>query len=222
MSLSRLGVGFLLSLLCVCGALEAQQQPSIEQLKSRSEAGDKNATRALAEAFYLGRGGVEQDYVQAAHWYRKLASQGDPAAQTSLGLMYARGLGFPRNMAEARRWWSLAAAQNDPGAQHNLGMIYLEGAGVAADAPQALYWFERAAQRGHVLAQRMAGLMYFEGKGTARDELTGLTWLKIAADSGEEGAQASLKLVAARVSETLLTQAGERAAKWAKDREGKR
>ena len=90
MRLSRLGVGLLLSLLCVCGALQAQQQPSIEQLKSRSEAGDKNATRALAEAFYLGRSGVEQDYVQAAHWYRKLASQGDPAQVVGAGML--RGL----------------------------------------------------------------------------------------------------------------------------------
>ena len=130
--------------------------------------------------------------------------------------MYARGLGFPRNMAEARKWWSLAAAQNDPGAQHNLGMVYLEGSGVAADAPQALHWFERAARSGHVLAQRMAGLMYFEGRGTARDELTGLTWLKIAADNGEEGAQESLKLIAGRVSEASMAQAGERAAQWAK------
>lgn len=215
----RLAVAVVLACFCIGGSLRAQENITIEELKTRSQAGDKNATRALAEAFYVGRGGVEQDYVQAAHWYRRLASQGDAAAQTSLGLMYARGLGFPRNMAEARRWWSLAAAQNDPGAQHNLGMVYLEGAGVAIDAPQALHWFQRAAQRGHVLAQRMVGLMYFEGRGTARDELTGLTWLKIAADNGEEGALESLKLISGRVSEALMVQAGERASTWMKSRE---
>jgi len=128
-----------LLILALAGApLHAEETISVDELRSRSEAGDKTATRALAEAFYVGRGGVAQDFAQAALWYRKLASQGDAGAQTSLGLMYARGLGFPKNMAEARKWWSLAAAQNDPGAQHNLGMVYLEGAGVAVDAPQAL------------------------------------------------------------------------------------
>ena len=223
--MSRALAGALLLAALVGSPLHAQETLGIDQLKIRSDAGDKTATRAIAEAFYLGRGGVEQDFTQAAHWYRKLATQGDPAAQTSLGLMYARGLGFPRNMAEARKWWSLAAAQNDPGAQHNLGMVYLEGAGVAVDAAQALHWFQRAAARGHVLAQRMLGLMHFEGKGTARDELTGITWLKIAAENGEEGAQETLKVVSGRVSAELLAKASMRAADWLaaeKEREGEK
>ncbi|RPI41556.1 MAG: sel1 repeat family protein [Betaproteobacteria bacterium] len=212
--MSRSLAGALLILALAGAPLHAEQTISVDELKIRSEAGDKTATRALAEAYYVGRGGVAQDFAQAAHWYRKLASQGEAAAQTSLGLMHARGLGFPKNMAEARKWWSLAAAQNDPGAQHNLGMVYLEGAGVAVDAPQALHWFQRAAARGHVLAQRMVGLMHFEGKGTPRDELTGITWLKIAADNGEEGAQETLKIVSRRVSADLLATAAERAAEW--------
>ena len=194
------------------GPAGASETISIEDLKVRSAAGDKNATRAVAEAFYVGRGGVEQDYVQAAQWYRKLATQGDAAAQTSLGLMYARGFGFARDMNEARKWWSLAAAQNDPGAQHNLGMVYLEGSGVPVDLPQALHWFQGAAARGHVQAQRMVGLMYFEGDGTARDEVTGIAWLKIAADNGEEGAEQSLKVISDRVSADVMTKANARAA----------
>jgi TPR repeat protein len=156
----------------VTGAALAQEKVNIDDLKVRSEAGDKGATRALAEAYYLGRGGVEQDFPEAARWYRRLATQGDARAQTSLGLMYARGLGFTQNMAEARRWWSLAAAQNDAGAQHNLGMVYLEGQGVAKDLPQALHWFQRAAASGHVIAQRIAGLMLYEGEGVPRDQVT--------------------------------------------------
>jgi len=192
----------------------AQERISVDDLKLRSDAGDKGATRSLAEAYYLGRGGVEQDFQEAARWYRRLAAQGDARAQTSLGLMYARGLGFAPNMAEARRWWSLAAAQNDAGAQHNLGTIYLEGQGVAPDPKQALHWFQRAADRGHVLSQRMVGLMHFDGQGTTRDQVTGLAWLTVAADNGEDGAQEALKILSGRVPEEQLVQARARAKEW--------
>ena len=199
---------------CLAHAAYGQDAISIEDLKIRSEGGDKAATRALAEAYYLGRGGVEQDFQAAAHWYRRLAAQGDARAQTSLGLMYARGLGFEKNLAEARRWWSLAAAQDDPGAQHNLGIVYLEGQGVAPDPAHALHWFRRAADRGHVLSQRMVGLMFYDGEGTQPDRVTGLTWLTIAARNGEEGAEQTLKLLAAKVTSEQMDEARKRAMEW--------
>lgn len=194
----------------------AQEAINVEDLKMRSGAGDKAATRALAEAYYLGRGGVEQDFTEAAQWYRRLAAQGDARAQTSLGLMYARGLGFEKNLAEARRWWSLAAAQNDAGAQHNLGMVYLEGQGVQPDPAQALHWFRRAGQSGHVTSQRILGLMLYEGEGTAPDRIAGLTWIAIAAQSGDEIAQETVKLLAQRVPPEQLGQAQKNAREWLK------
>lgn len=203
---------------------QAAQQPisaealheRVEGLREGATAGDLRAMRALAEAYYLGRGGVEQDFAEAARWYRQLAAQGEAGAQTTLGLMYARGWGLAPNLAEARRWWSLAAAQNDPGAQHNLGMVYLQGQGVARDLPQALHWFRRAAERGHVAAQRIVGLMYYDGEGTARDVETGLTWLTIAAENGEEGAQQALQAIGDKESAQSRSDARARALDWIK------
>ncbi|MGH8663331.1 MAG: tetratricopeptide repeat protein [Burkholderiales bacterium] len=199
-----------------CPAPAAQQTIGAEVLRERAEAGDVRAMRALAEAYYLGRGGVTQDFAAAARWYRKLAARGEAGAQTTLGLMYARGWGLAPNLAEARRWWSLAAAQNDPGAQHNLGMVYLQGQGVARDLPQALHWLRRAAERGHVAAQRIVGLMYYDGEGTTRDVETGLTWLTIAAENGEEGAQQALQAIAGKVSGQERSEARARALEWIK------
>jgi TPR repeat protein len=59
--------------LCACvlvlalasGATWAHDNISIADLKVRAAAGDKTATRQLADAYYLGRG-VEQDFKQAA------------------------------------------------------------------------------------------------------------------------------------------------------------
>lgn len=211
MKLAR--AGLLLCALIGSASLHAQTD-ELEALKQRSQAGERKATRALAEAYYLGRSGVQQDFTQAAHWYRKLAAQGDAAAQTSLGLMYARGIGVDKNMSEARKWWSLAAAQDDPGAQHNLGMVFLEGQGVAPDPSHALHWFRRAAARGHVLAQRIAGLMHIEGNGIERDVLTGAVWLVIAAERGDEGAQEALKTLSPRLGADTIAQARARAAPW--------
>ena len=214
--MTRRSVALVVLCSCLAQAALAQETVNIDDLKIRSENGDKGATRTLAEAYYLGRHGVEQNYRTAALWYRRLAAQGDARAQTSLGLMYARGLGFDKDLNEARRWWSLAAAQNDPGAQHNLGLVYLEGQGVAADAAQALHWFRQAAARGHVLSQRMLGLMLYDGEGTAPDRIAGLTWLTIAAQNGEEGAEQTLKLLAGKVPAEQMNQARARAREWLK------
>jgi hypothetical protein len=192
----------------------AQQAISADALRQQAEAGDVRAMRALAEAYYLGRGGLAQDFAAAARWYRQLAARGEAGAQTTLGLMYARGWGLAPNMAEARRWWSLAAAQNDPGAQHNLGLVYLQGQGVARDPAHALHWFRRAAERGHVAAQRILGLMTYDGEGTARDVMAGLTWLTIAAENGEELAQQALEKIGDKVSAEQRSEARERARQW--------
>lgn len=207
----------LLALLALHGAGGAAQQAiSADVLRQRAEAGDLQAMRALAEAYYLGRGGLAQDFAAAARWYRVLAARGEAGAQTTLGLMYARGWGLPQSLAEARRWWSLAAAQNDPGAQHNLGLVYLHGQGVERDPAHALHWLRRAAERGHVAAQRIVGLMYFDGEGTARDVTGGLTWLTIAAENGEELAQQALEAIGDKVTPEQRGEARARALSWIK------
>ena len=203
------------------GSAAAQDNPvqdkvNVEDLKVRSGAGDKSATRQLAEMHYLGRGGVEQNFSEAARWYEILAKQGDARAQTSLGLMYARGYGVAKNLETARKWWSFAAAQNDPGAQFNLGVIYSSGEGVAQDYPQAVQWLNRAAQRGHVQAQHNLGLLYYEGKGVERDPVRAYYWLKIATLQGDDVSQDALKLVGQGMSADQVRQADNQADEWMK------
>lgn len=203
------------------GFAAAQDKPAAEKinvgdLKIRSEAGDKSATRQLAEMYYVGRGGVEQDFKEAARWYEKLAKQGDARAQTSLGLMYARGYGVPKNIEAARRWWSFAASQNDPGAQFNLGLLYSRGEGVDQDLAQAAQWYNRAAIRGHVNAQHNLGMLYHEGKGVERDPVRAFYWVKVAALQGDDVALDSLKVIGKDMSADQIHQAEEQAAEWMK------
>ena len=207
-------VALLLFAACVSPAAAAQDRINVEDLRTRSDAGDRSAMRQLAELYYLGRGGVQQDFGEAARWYEHLAKQGDARAQSSLGLMYARGYGVPKNLETARRWWSFAAAQNDPGAQYNLGVVYATGEGVPQDYKQAAHWLDRAARRGHVQAQHNLGVLYREGKGVERDPALGYFWTKVAALQGDEVALASLESAAATLSADQLNQADGRADDW--------
>jgi TPR repeat protein len=54
---------------------------------------------------------VKRDLNAAAGWYRKAAEQGDAAAQYTLGLAYAAGMGVTEDRATALAWLNKSAAQ---------------------------------------------------------------------------------------------------------------
>ncbi len=212
-NLSAVKWGLVLLLCAACGA-QAAEQVTIADLTLRAEAGDRSAMRTLATAYYAGQDGAEQDFKKAADWYRKLAQSGDARAQTSLGLMYARGYGVTKNLAEAHRWWNFAAAQNDPGAQFNLGLTYVQGEGVAADPALAARWFREAARRGHVQAQYNLGLLLHEGKGVERNPQEAYFWVKVAALQGDDRAQQALPALAAVLDDAQRRDAEAQATDW--------
>jgi TPR repeat protein len=202
-------------LLAACASIAlAQDKVNIDDLKVRSDAGDRSATRQLAEMYYVGRGGVEQNFSEAARWYELLAKQGDRRAQTSLGLMYARGYGVKKDPEAAHRWWNFAAAQNDPGAQYNLGLSYAQGDGVKQDYERAVQWYSKAASRGHVQAQHNLGTLYHEGKGAARDPVRAYFWVKVAALQGDDISLESLKAVGQGMSASQIRHAEDQAEEW--------
>lgn len=214
MTVWRPSLAALLFTVAACSAQAADSKITIEDLTLRAEAGDRTAMHALAESYYAGREGAEQDFVRAADWYRRLAKMGDARAQTSLGLMYARGYGVPKNLAEAHRWWNFAAIQNDPGAQYNLGLTYATGEGVAVDYERAARWFREASRRGHVQAQHNLGMLYHEGKGVPRDPRLAYYWVRVAALQGDVVAADTLKKISAGMTTEQIAEAEAQAAAW--------
>jgi len=71
---------------------------------------------------------------------RKLAEQGDPAAQFSVGVHYATGEDVSQDYAEAVRWFTMAAEQGHVKSQAILGAYYLAGRGVPQDLVKAYFW----------------------------------------------------------------------------------
>jgi TPR repeat protein len=51
------------------------------------------------------------DYSTAMRLWRPLADQGNPAAQSNVALMYAKGQGVPKDYVQAYMWSSLSAAR---------------------------------------------------------------------------------------------------------------
>jgi TPR repeat protein len=55
------------------------------------------------------------DYLPAMRLFRPLAEQGNPKAQSVLGVMYRRGQGVARNPIRSFMWFSFGAATPEPG-----------------------------------------------------------------------------------------------------------
>lgn len=120
------------------------------------------------------------------------ANDGDPAAQTQLGVAYARGTGVEMDQKEAVKWYRKAADQGYVNAQWNLAFRYVRGEGVEANNEQAVDYFRLAADQGYPPAEFDLGMMYLQGMGVSRSRTTALDWITKAADHGYKEAEAFL------------------------------
>jgi len=111
---------------------------------------------------------------------RKLAEQGDPAAQFSMGAHYATGEDVSQGYAEAVRWFTMAAEQGHVVSQATLGAYYWAGRGVPQDLVKAYFWSvlaqaggdEASKYRVSVLASRMTHAQVAAAEQQAND------WIK--------------------------------------------
>ncbi len=106
--------------------------------------GDANAQNRLGFIYAEGQV-VDQNYAEAARWFRRAAEQGHAESQYNLGLLYGNGQGVPYDYGTAARWTRLAAEQGDALAQYNLGVLYHNGEGVPQDVVLAHMWVDLAA-----------------------------------------------------------------------------
>lgn len=125
-----------------CGSgTKSAPQTEYEQLLENANAGEAAAQAALANAYRVGHAGVQQNYAEAAKWYRKAAEQGDASAQAVLGHLYRTGEGVQQDYAEAFIWDRRAAEQGLETAQRVVGHAYRVGSGVQQDSVEAFAWF---------------------------------------------------------------------------------
>lgn len=70
------------------------------------------------------------------------AQSGNADAEELIGVMYAMGLGVPRNDERAFEWYMRSAMRGHPGAQSGVGWYYEVGRGLAApDLVRGYMWY---------------------------------------------------------------------------------
>ena len=96
---------------------------------------------------------MEDDYATALPALEQGAAQGDPWAQTELGLCYIYEYDVQFSDEKAFEYFNLAAAQGYADAQNLLGYFYLHGIATAQSYEKAEKYLRLAADQGHAGAQ---------------------------------------------------------------------
>ncbi|MEO8758213.1 MAG: tetratricopeptide repeat protein [Devosia sp.] len=117
------------------------------------------------------------------------AEQADPAAQTLIAEIYAKGLGVSENLARASSWYALAAKNGDRMAAFELGLLYLNGDGVPKNRARAGELFKQAADKGYPPAEYNLALLHVVGTDVSPSLSAAATLMKSAADAGLAEAQ---------------------------------
>ena len=175
----------------VCLMEKKEYGEAYDVFVSAAEKGLAPAQSRLGYMYVEGLG-VAQDYVQAEHWYRMAANQGDIDARVHLGTMYYSGVedyGIHKDFNKAFHYYSDAAHDGDAEAQLYLAYMYLRGEGVEQDYEKAFKWTEKSAKQGLAQAQNELGRAYEQMK---QDYNKAIEWYKKAAAQGYRDAQKNL------------------------------
>lgn len=151
------------------------------RLRIAAAFGNVAAREALADV--LVSSAQVDERREGVELYRRLALDGVPAAQGTLGHLLLRGLpGIAPDYVQSRRWLSVAAS-HDAQAAYDLSALYRNGYGVARNPQLAIRWLEQAAQAGLPLAQFQLANEYRFGATLPHDDALALQWLTRAANA---------------------------------------
>ncbi len=116
------------------------------------------------------------DYVAAHQAFLKIANQGNPRAQTIIGMMHRFGEGVPVNLKAAYRAYFSAAQQGHGPAQYQISLMLEAGSGVAQDLDAAKYWLAKAADQGYEKAIDRSFLVLQEATPTESSVAVDRVW----------------------------------------------
>lgn len=106
----------------VVAYLTGRYEEAYATMRSLAETADHGYAQYYVAMMHLNGQGVQQDYEEAAKWFRKAAEHGIPQAQYKLGSLYLNGQGMPRDYEQAYAWYLTGAAH-----QHKQSVAALEG-----------------------------------------------------------------------------------------------
>ena len=187
----------------------------LQTLLARADAGDPDAQYAVANAYHLGLGGIEQHLPTAMRWYLKAATQGHIDAQVNLGVIFIEDIaraGGSKNPEQARRWFRRAADQGDAQAMFFMARMLLEAAEGSGDLRQAEHWLRARRRRRPCTRLQRAGPDLLAGQARAADLVRAAAAFERGAKLGD--ARAQFNLAGCYLTGSGLEQDREQAAYW--------
>lgn len=131
----------------------------------------------------------------------RLATSGDPLAQSFLGYMYHLGVGVQKDLKKARGWLEKSAAQGHPAGQTELAWYLQENEPEQASRILELYLL--AAAQGYAKAQSHLGFALWEGKFGITDKKRAIELFRAASDHGHPYATFALGIYGDLIDESL-------------------
>jgi uncharacterized protein len=152
------------------------------------------------------------------------ANTGDPAAEVSVGELYAKAAGSMPDSGDAAEswnkaveWYIKAAAQSFIPAEIRLAESYAYGRGVPRDKVQAAQWYRKAADQGDAGAQGTLAMLYTMGQGVPQDDAEAYFWFDLAASADSPNQQryeTNRQNVGTRITADQLSAVQQRLKKW--------
>ena len=174
------------------GATDAQRgsidYSNFVQVKKAAEQGDPRAMFQLGEMYSDGKV-VQENFAEAAKWYRRSADAGYPEAHTSMGMIsLIKSLGLADSDESAVRFGSDESKKSEFISM----VIHPERLQIRNQMAlkESVKWLRMGAEQGHdANAQFVLGLLTGAGVGVEKDPVQGAKWIRLAATK-EPAAQA--------------------------------
>jgi hypothetical protein len=131
-----------------------------------------------------------------------------------IALLYAQGLGVPKDNAEIILWLQGSVDHNDPSSAYDLARAYEQGVAVTQDLAKAEKLYRIAAAYNNANAMFALGVMYRDGKGVTFNPEKALVWFMLAAQYGNPDAAAQVKTISAQVGSKQVEKAKRDAASY--------
>ena len=173
--------------------LRRDDEQALLLLHKAADQGFMPAQESLGIFSEMGIGMEKPAPTEAIDWYTKAAKQGSLDAATNIALMYADGIGIPKDPAQALTWFRQAADGGDATAQYNLALIYRNGKGVPKDHKESARWLTAAADQNLVPAvMDLAAQSLHPSDGTPADPARAIHYYERAANLGSAPAATTL------------------------------
>lgn len=174
-----------LGVLCLTGnGVEQDRAKGTELLRLSGEAGAGAFRVGLC---YAAGESVEQNYAEAAKWYKKAAEWGDGDGAYELGNCYHCGHGVSLSDAKAFEWYRKGAALGNAEAMYEVGEYLTYGIGVNKDRIRGIEWLHKAGEAGSAMAYATLGSIY-SSENSEHDDEKSMECYVLAAERGYNNA----------------------------------